>query len=89
MVQDKHVINVGSVSIPFPPDLRASYVLLEADTFGYQIEHRRVDYDREAVIAEIERLRLPGANYSISHLRGERQSTGRKFIDQHLDALRQ
>lgn len=89
MVAGKRVVNVGSVSIPFPPDLRASYVLLEADHSGYQIEHCRIDYDREAVIAEIERLRLPGARYSIAHLRGERQSTGREFIQQHLDALLQ
>ena len=88
MVHGKRVINVGSVSIPFPPDLRASYVLLDATASGYTIAHHRVDYDRAAVIADIERLRLPGARYSIAHLRGERQSTGREFIQQHLDMLR-
>ena len=28
------VVNPGSVSNPFPPDLRASYVILEADKNG-------------------------------------------------------
>jgi len=43
----------------------------------------------KVLAVHIERLRLPGARYSIAHLRGERQSTGREFIQQHLDALRQ
>ena len=68
----KHIINVGSVSNPLPPDLRASYVILEADEGGYQVEHRRVDYDREAVIESIKRLRHPGSSYIIAHLRGQR-----------------
>ncbi|MEZ4870012.1 MAG: metallophosphoesterase family protein [Caldilineaceae bacterium] len=89
MVQGKRVVNVGSVSIPFPPDLRASYALLTADQRGYQVALRRVDYDREAVIAEVERLRHPGMGYIVNHLRGLRQSTGRDFIEQHLRELRQ
>ena len=75
-----HVVNPGSVSNPAPatdgpPDLRASYALLEASSAGYSIEHRRVDYDREAVIAALERLRHPGAAFIIQHLRGQYRST--------------
>jgi predicted phosphodiesterase len=70
------VVNPGSVSNPAPatdgpPDLRASYALLEASSAGYSIEHRRVDYDREAVVAALERLRHPGAAFIIQHLRGQ------------------
>jgi predicted phosphodiesterase len=64
------VVNVGSVSNPVPPDLRASYVLLNASPSGYRVEHRRVDYDREAVVAALRRLRHPGAAFIIQHLRG-------------------
>lgn len=67
----KHIVNVGSVSNPIPPDLRASYVILEATSGQYRIEHYRVDYDREAVIQELERLHHPGAGYIIGHLRGQ------------------
>jgi predicted phosphodiesterase len=87
IVKGKRIVNVGSVSIPFPPDLRASYVILDADTAGYRIEHKRVEYDREAVIAAVERLRHPGAGYIIGHLRGLRKPSGAEFIQQHLSEL--
>jgi len=57
------VVNLGSVSNPFPPDLRASYVLLEADRDGYKLEHRYVDYDHQAVIAALRRVHHPAAEY--------------------------
>jgi predicted phosphodiesterase len=72
-VKGKHIVNVGSLSNPVPPDLRASYVVLTADPSGYQIEHHRVDYDREAVVEQMENLRHPGRNYVIAHLRGRRK----------------
>lgn len=68
----KHVVNLGSVSNPLPPDLRASYAVLQADTSGYAIQLRRVEYDRQAVIDAVERLRHPGAAFIIRHMRGQR-----------------
>ena len=67
-----HVVNLGSVSNPPPRDAdkRASYVLLTADTSGYRVEHRRVDYDRGTVIAILERQRHPGRGFIIRHLQG-------------------
>jgi diadenosine tetraphosphatase ApaH/serine/threonine PP2A family protein phosphatase len=65
------IVNAGSVSNPLPPDLRASYVLLEADASGCRVTHRRVDYDRKAVIDALLRLRHPGAGFTVRHLRGE------------------
>jgi diadenosine tetraphosphatase ApaH/serine/threonine PP2A family protein phosphatase len=67
-----HLVNLGSVSNPYAPDLRASYVMLSADHKGYALQHRRVDYDRGAVIREIQRLRHPAAGYVIASLSGER-----------------
>jgi predicted phosphodiesterase len=66
-----HLINLGSLSNPLPPDLRASYAILQADAAGYQFHHRRVDYDPQAVITALQRLRHPGADFIIKHLRGE------------------
>src|SRR5262245_26976208 len=50
------VITPGSISNPFPPDLRASYVLFDIDEDGYQVEFRRVEYDHRAVIDALNRL---------------------------------
>ena len=67
------VVNPGCVSNPIPPDLRAGYAVLEAGPSGYQVEHRQVDYDREAIVESLQRLRHPGATFIIQHLRGQYQ----------------
>lgn len=58
-----HVVNLGSVSNPLGDDLRASYVYLTADSTGYQIEHRRVEYDYQAVINCLENVQHPGRDF--------------------------
>jgi predicted phosphodiesterase len=67
------VVNLGSVSNPLAPDLRASYVRLEADRSGYRLTHRRVDYDRAAAVAALGRLRHPGARFIVDHFLGRRR----------------
>lgn len=64
-------VNLGSVSNPVKPDLRASYVFVEADRHGYELEHRRVAYDHGAVITALEDLGHPGRHWLIAHQRGE------------------
>jgi predicted phosphodiesterase len=68
---DIRVVNPGSISNPFPPDLRASYAVLEADAAGYEIHHRRVDYDREAVIEAVRAVNHPVREYIERFMRGE------------------
>jgi predicted phosphodiesterase len=70
-VNGQQVVNVGSVSNPFPPDLRATYVLLQADTSGYAIQRRRVAFDRQAVIDAVQKVNHPGADYIIRFMRGQ------------------
>jgi putative phosphoesterase len=65
------VVNPGSVSNPFPPDLRASYAVLETDEQGYAIHHRRVDYDRQAVIEAVQEVNHPALDYIERFMRGE------------------
>jgi predicted phosphodiesterase len=72
-VEDMRIVNLGSVSNPLPPDLRASYVILEAGKQGYQIQHRLVDYDHQAVIAAVKQSHHPAGKYIISHMLGQRQ----------------
>jgi predicted phosphodiesterase len=64
-------VNLGSVSNPVAPDLRASYVVITADARGHTVEHRRVRYDHDAVIDALESLGHPGRSWLIKHQRGE------------------
>ena len=70
-VGGKRIVNPGSISNPFGPDVRASYALIEADGNGVRVEHRKAAYDVEAVIAAVERIGHPAARMIIKHLRGE------------------
>lgn len=63
MVDDIRLVNLGSVSNPHPPDLRASYVLLEASMNSYELAHHRVEYDHATVISECERLKHPATRF--------------------------
>lgn len=72
-VRGVKVVNPNSVSNPFPPDLRAGYMLLEADSSGYQLSRRHVAYDRDAVIAAVKRVHHPAADLIIGHMQGERE----------------
>ena len=65
------VVNPGGVSNPSPPDLRASYALLEADARGYAVTLRRAEYDRAAVLAEIDRVCHPAAGYLRQFMLGQ------------------
>jgi predicted phosphodiesterase len=70
-VRGVRVVNLGSVSNPpLGADPRASYVLLEIDGAGYHVEHRRVEYDRRAVVREVQRVRHPAASYLMGLLGG-------------------
>jgi hypothetical protein len=45
--------------------------MLDAGTGGFRVQHRRVGYDREAVIRALERQNHPGKAWLIAHQRGE------------------
>jgi predicted phosphodiesterase len=68
------VVNLGSVSNPVTADLRAAYLLLEADTSGHRLERRHVAYDIPAVMADVERVHHPAGPFLLAFLRGERRS---------------
>jgi putative phosphoesterase len=74
-VNDVRIINPGSVSNPFPPDLRASYVMLTIGEKGHEIEFRRVDYDHQAVIDAVKRVRHPSGEYIIGFQQGRLESS--------------
>jgi len=69
-VNGMRVVNLGSVSNSVQDDLRASYVIIEADARGYTVAHRRVEYDREAVVAALERVHHPARQFIAKYMRG-------------------
>ncbi len=70
-VDGVRVVNIGSVSNPMRKQLEASYALLDADESGYQVRMRYVDYDREAVIEALQRVRHPTVDFLTKMIRGE------------------
>jgi predicted phosphodiesterase len=66
-----HLVNPGAVSLSLTPDKKAGYVILTATEKGYTIDHHRVDYDRIAVVDQLNRIGHPGRNYLIRHLTGK------------------
>jgi putative phosphoesterase len=70
-VGSRLIVNLGSVSNPKPPDLRASYVMLEVTKLGIELEHRRVMYDHQAFIDGLRQSRHPATEFILSYQRGE------------------
>ncbi len=64
-------INLGSVSNPITSDLRASYVIVDAERHGHRITHRRVHYDHDEVLERVRRSGHPEGDYIASFQRGE------------------
>jgi predicted phosphodiesterase len=64
----KHLVNPGSVGLSRTPDLHACYAFLDADSDGYQVTHRRVAFDRRAVIDQLIELAHPAREFIIHHL---------------------
>jgi predicted phosphodiesterase len=67
------VANTGGVSNPLPPDLTAKYAILSCDADGYEIESRRVQYDRKKVIERAEAVNHPALEYIARFMNGERK----------------
>ena len=64
-------VNLGSVSNPITSDLRASYVIIDADRHGHEVQHRRVDYDHDAVIERVRRSGHPATDFIASFQTGD------------------
>src|SRR5574340_117060 len=70
-VDGVRVVNLGSISNPMRSRLEASYAILEACSASYNIQMRYVDYDRQAVIDELQRIKHPTVEFLTKMLRGE------------------
>lgn len=63
------VVNPGSVGIPFDGDPRAAYAVLTWDGTQLEIDLRRVEYDRDALIARFEASDHPMKERGVHRLR--------------------
>lgn len=63
-----HAVNLGAVSLAVGPDTRSSYVILDATDTQWRLTHRRVAYDRAAVIDQLNEIGHPARGYIIRHL---------------------
>jgi len=70
-VYGQHIVNPGSVSNPVGKDVRACYALITAGPSDYDVEHFRVDYDQQAVIEILKRMKHPGYEFIAKHMLGE------------------
>src|SRR5262245_30290370 len=71
-VDDVLIANLGSISTPRSPDLRASFVLLDITGSAVEFAHRRVSYDHQAFIESVHRSRHPATEFILSFQNGER-----------------
>ncbi len=78
-VGNVRVVNLGSVSNPITTDLRATYVIIDADQHGYRLTHQRVAYDHGVVVGRLRRSSHPQAEYiaEFKHGKQERYSAER------------
>jgi putative phosphoesterase len=63
-----HLVNPGSVGLSRTPDLHACYAFLDTDSDGYRVTHRRVDFDRQAVVDQLNELVHPAREFIVHHL---------------------
>lgn len=75
-----HIVNPGSVGNPFDGILDASYLLLESCGEGWRATHRRVLFDRERVIQELERQNLIAEHGAFGQLVIEEFRTARQYV---------
>ena len=55
-----HIFNPGSVGVPLDGERSASYMILQGDLHGWELEqHRRIQFDYASIYEEYERQRFP------------------------------
>lgn len=71
------IVNFGPVSMHTTAEKRAIYALIDADERSHRLERIFVDYDRDAAIAELERVRHPARDFVAGQLRAPNDTGGK------------
>lgn len=70
--RNRLLVNVASVGIPKDGDPRASYALFTQRSGGWEIKHRRVEFDVKRVCRQLRESTIPGSEALIAGLRRHR-----------------
>ena len=70
--RDRLLVNVASAGLPKDGDPRAGYAILTQRGGGWQVKHRRVDFDVDKVARDIEKSGMPDAKKRVAVLRRHR-----------------
>jgi hypothetical protein len=62
------LVNVASAGLPKDGDPRAGYALLTQRPGGWEVKHRRVDFDVDKVVADIGQSGMPGRKRRVNVL---------------------
>jgi diadenosine tetraphosphatase ApaH/serine/threonine PP2A family protein phosphatase len=68
-INGQRIASIGAVGFPFDGDPRAAYALAHWDGATWTLEHRRVAYDVDRVIAQIHATGMPDADIYARRLR--------------------
>jgi len=70
--RDRLLVNVSSAGLPKDGDPRAGYAILTQRSSGWQVKHRRVAFDVERVVRDIEHSGMPERRKRVNVLRRHR-----------------
>jgi predicted phosphodiesterase len=70
--RDRLLVNVSSAGLPKDGDPRACYAIFTQRSGGWEVKHRRVAFDVEKVVREIEKSGMPHRKRRIEILRRHR-----------------
>jgi len=70
--RERLLVNVASAGLPKDGDPRAGYAILTARSGGWEVKHRRVAFDVERVVRDIERSGMPQRTKRVNVLRRHR-----------------
>lgn len=78
--RDRLFVNVASAGLPKDGDPRAGYAILTQRPGGWQVKHRRVEFDVEKVVRDIEKSGMPDPEKRVRVLRRGRYKQLQGFI---------
>ena len=76
----KMLVNVASAGLPKDGDARAAYALFTQRDGGWEVKHRRVEFDVKKVATQIADSGIPGSEELIATLRRHRYKRLKGFV---------
>lgn len=76
----KLLVNVASAGLPKDGDARASYVILTEQHGGWEVKHRRVEFDVKKVATQLASCGIPGSAELVATLRRHRYKRLKGYI---------